>query len=247
MKKRNLFKLAALTAVFALGSMFANAQVVTPNITPQTPTIPGQVSTPTIPGGSIKVIDNKGTIKYLQVQNGITQVTNTATSNGAVVTTWQLGGSLVENTYIDVNGKAFALDGIAITSVAASTNATTGSSHGTGSGWTLLVRNEATGAIEKMLASTLVNSGHQLYEITNAGNANPGTGVTYDSGTSTYTFSFTGLTFPAFKNVYVYRNGAKLIADVDYKNVEGGTSFTITTTADLPIYTGDKIELHFIK
>ena len=47
MKKRNLFKIAALTAVFALGSMFANAQNPTP-----------------VP--AVKLIDNKGTIKYLQ-------------------------------------------------------------------------------------------------------------------------------------------------------------------------------------
>ena len=32
----------------------------------------------TVQGGAIRVIDNKGTKKYLQVQNGITQVTDTA-------------------------------------------------------------------------------------------------------------------------------------------------------------------------
>lgn len=233
--------MAALTAVFALAGMFANAQQTTGNVTLQTNTTLGST------GGSVKVIDNKGTVKYLQSQNGVTMFTNTLPSGG-VVTTWQLGGTLTNNTYIDVDGKVFALDGISLvnpTTLPASTDATDQSDHGTGTGWTILVRNEATGAISKLKASDLVNSGHQVYDITAAGTAVAGTNVAY--ATNVYTFTITGIALPEFKNVYVYRNGAKLIAGVDYELTAGGTTFTITTTSELPVYTGDKIEIHYVK
>jgi hypothetical protein len=91
-------------------------------------------------GVTVKVIDNKGTIKYLQTNNGITSITSTSPAN-ETRTTWQLGGALVDDTYIDVDENVFALDGIELidTSViAASTDATDQSDHGTGTGWTLL-------------------------------------------------------------------------------------------------------------
>ena len=65
----------------------------------------------TVQGGAIRVIDNKGTKKYLQVQNGLTQVTNTAPAGG-IVTTWQLGGQLVDDTDIDFNAKALSFDNV---------------------------------------------------------------------------------------------------------------------------------------
>lgn len=126
-------------------------------------------------GVSVRLVDNKGTIKYLQTNNGITSITST-TAASTTTTTWQLGGSLTAETYIDVDGKAFALDGIkliapnaadliitdvdprtgitfvdaaAVTSYnaakVASSNATNQSDHGTGIGWTVLIRDEATG------------------------------------------------------------------------------------------------------
>lgn len=226
MKKRNLFKLAALTAVFALGSMFANAQNPTP-----------------VP--AVKLIDNKGTIKYLQSDNGLTTV-STSSPSGGVQVTWKLGGTLMENTYIDVRGNVFGLDSIQLTTVDAATSGTLGLDHAVspGSGWTLLVRNEATGAIEKMLATDLVQSGHQVYTITEPGQATAGVNVTYAS--NVYTFTVTGVTLPAFDNVYVYRNGAKLIATIDYAPATSST-FTISVTTDLPIYDNDVIELHYVK
>lgn len=224
MKKRNLFKIAALTAVFALGSMFANAQTATP-----------------VP--PVKLIDNKGTIKYLQSDNGLTTI-STSSPSGGVQVTWKLGGTLIENTFIDVNGNVFGLNGLALETGNASTDATTESNAGTGTGWTLLVRDEATGAIKKMLATDLVQSGHQIYTITDPETAVAGTDVAYAAGV--YTFTMTGVTFPAFSNVYVYRNGAKLIATIDYVQASSST-FTITVTSDLPIYDNDVIELHYVK
>ena len=45
-------------------------------------------------GGHIRVIDNKGTIKYLtSYKMGLTQVTDSA-PDGGIITTWQLGGQL---------------------------------------------------------------------------------------------------------------------------------------------------------
>lgn len=92
MKKRNLFKLAALTAVFALGSMFANAQTT---VTTDSATVRSHADGPVV-----KVIDNKGTVKYLQSNNGITTITSTVPGN-QTTTTFQLGGTLDTNTYID--------------------------------------------------------------------------------------------------------------------------------------------------
>jgi hypothetical protein len=228
MKKTNIFKMAALTAVFAVAGMFANAQVTTgPDIPLQSAAVLGQDS------GYVKVIDNKGTVKFLQSRNGITMFTNT-TPSGGVITTWQLGGTLADNTYIDVDGKVFALDGIPLVDTAtlqASTNATTLSDHGTGTGWTILVRNEATGATMKMLASDLlkVQSGQQVYTAT--------------AGLVTYTL--TGITLPSYKSVYVYRNGAKLIANEDY--TIAGDVVTLVPGSNYTIYAGDRIEVHYIK
>jgi hypothetical protein len=59
-------------------------------------------NTANVLNGTVRVIDNKGTIKYLQAANGITTLTNSSTD--VTTTTWQLGGTLTVNTYIDVDG-----------------------------------------------------------------------------------------------------------------------------------------------
>lgn len=223
MKKRNLFKIAALTAVFALGSMFANAQT--------NPAVPSPIP-------PVKLIDNKGTVKYLQSNNGLTTVTENVASG--VQVTWKLGGRLMENTYIDVNGLVFGLDNLEIEIGDAATSSTTAEAHGgSGSGWTLLVRDEETGAIKKMLATDLIQSGHELF----VASANQ----------TVYDLTTTGDFLPNFNNVYVYRNGAKLIAGVDY-NITDGDTFTLTNTGPetatfepYTIFAGDRIEIHYIK
>ena len=190
-------------------------------------------------GVSVKLIDNKGTIKYLQTNNGITSITST-TAGSATTTTWQLGGALSDDTYIDVDGNVFALDGIELVdtaSLAPSANATDQSDHGTGSGWTLLVRDEATGAIKKLKASDLV-SGIRIVH-TQGADASADVAITV-----------TGLPVLAagttFAKLFVYRNGAKLRTGVDF--VATANTVTITYSAsDLPMYTGDVVEIQYIK
>jgi len=231
MKKRNLFKLAALTAVFALAGMFASAQITSPDgtdILVQSSGAPGAT------GGTIKVIDNKGTVKYIQASNGITSFTNTATPGG-VVTTFQLGGQLIDSTYIDVNGNKFGIKGL--------------TTAGTGAGLQLVVI-DGNGALQKLNFTDLIQSGHEIYTIgTPAAAGSPGH---FANTGDTYTFTVYGtITLPTFKNVYVYRNGAKLLAGVDYTiGLTPYDTFIITanaTTDGFPLYAGDKIEIHFIK
>lgn len=161
-------------------------------------------------GVSVKLIDNKGTIKYLQTNNGITSITST-TAGSATTTTWQLGGSLVDDTYIDVSGKVFGLDRIELVNIAtsqASTNATNKSVHGgTGSGWTLLVRDESTGDIKKLKATDLIVSGFVDY-----------TADATDEGNGFKAITATGIPATATDRakIWVYRNGAKLIYGVDF-------------------------------
>ena len=186
-------------------------------------------------GVSVKLIDNKGTIKYLQTNNGITSITST-TAGSATTTTWQLGGTLTDDTYIDVSGKAFALNGIELvdgTTVAASTDATSLSSHGTGTGWTLLIRDEATGKTQKMLATDLVQSGRA-----------DDTADAAEETANAIVITAVGVPLIDAK-VWVYRNGAKLNA-ADYAL----TTDTVTVTevaSSWDLYEGDVFEVQWIK
>ena len=155
-------------------------------------------------GESVRVIDNKGTIKYLQTNNGITSITSTATNN-TTTTTWQLGGTLVDATIITTSPTGtFTIDGeefnLANTEVNASAAATT--TDDTGTGYTLLVREEGTGRVKKMLATDLITGGQVLFPIAADGNlVVTATGLA--AGTSIY-------------KVSVYRNGNKLRGVTDY-------------------------------
>jgi hypothetical protein len=188
--------------------------------------------------GSVKVIDNKGTIKYLQSKNGITMLTD-KTPDGGVITTWQLGGALTDNTYIDATGKVFAIDGVKlITSTdLPSKDATTGSVHGTGTGFTLLVRDEATGETKKMLATDLVSGIRTEY--TQVANATADVAITV-TGLPVLTAGTTDA------KLFVYRNGAKLRSGIDFVATADLVTITYSAT-DLPMYTGDVIEIQFIK
>ncbi len=196
--------------------------------------------------GTVRVIDNKGTKKYLQVKNGLTLLTDT-TPDGGIISTWQLGGTLTNNTYIDATGKIFSLDGLKLTpsSAAASTNATdqsvgtNGTTLGstgtaaTGTGWTVLIRDEATGEISKMLVSNLIEGGHM--EVTAAANATVPT--------------IADASIPGeYQKVAVYRNGAKLRANVDYSVAAGAVTLTPVSAApnDWSIYSGDIFEVQWI-
>lgn len=213
MKKTNIFKVAALTAVFAVAGMFANAQNIGT----------GTISTPD--GPVVKVIDNKGTVKYFQSNNGITTITSTAPGQ-LTTTTWQLGGTLDTATYINTDGKIFGLMGLLW-------NTDTASTGGTTAGYSLLVRDEATGRTMKRQATDLIQAGQELFIATD--------------NLVTYTLT-SGVVLPLFNKVYVYRNGAKLIADIDYD--VAGSVITLNPSnpnENFTIYAGDKIEVHYIK
>ena len=243
--KRNL-QIVSRLGVFLLLMLsvsLANAQQTTGDIATKTGINYGTDNNTT--DMSVRVIDNKGTIKYLQVQNGITTLTNTTA--GVTTTTWQLGGALTNDTYIDVDGSAFVIDGIElvdITTEAASTDATTLSDAGpdgdtapTGTGWTFLVRDEATGATKKLLASDLIQNAHAVHTI---------------ASTATLTYSVTGINVGTdFTKVSVYRNGAKLLAGVDYTVADNGTDSDVTLipnpgtgVSNWDLYVGDVIEVH---
>ncbi|MDC0571159.1 hypothetical protein OAO52_04590 [Flavobacteriaceae bacterium] len=228
-KKLHYNALLIVFAIFCSTPFFA--QQTTGDVPKQGDIVPGT----TVTAGAVRVIDNKGTIKYLQAKNGLTLLSNT--SADVTTTTWQLGGTLTDDTYIDVDGNVFALDGIElvdVTTLAASTNATDQSDHGTGTGWTLLVRDEATGATKKLLATDLLQSGQEKFTATAGQTA----------------FALKGApVLPKFSQVWVYRNGAKLVANVDY-TVAASTVTLVPSTAvpnDWQVFANDVIEVHFVK
>jgi len=221
MKKTNIFKIAALTAVFAVAGMFANAQITDPSSTDLNQQTP-------VNGSVVKVIDNKGTVKYLQSANGITTITSTVSGN-QTTTTFQLGGTLLEDTYIDVDGNEFGITGLDFV-----TSPPTAATAPTGAGFAMMVIDNVTGDLKKMYFTDLIQAGQELFVATD--------------GLVSYPLTAPGVVLPTFQKVYVYRNGAKLIAGVDY-SVATNVVTLIPTNANenFTIYAGDRIEVHFIK
>ena len=193
-------------------------------------------------GESIKVIDNKGTIKYLQTNNGITSITSTNSGN-KTTTTWQLGGELTNNTYINASGAIFAIDGIELAAGAASTNAVDGevikgNTTTTAIGYTFLVRDEATGATKKLLASDLI-TGIRVVDTQ---------GI---DATADVTIAVSGLPVltagTSAAKLSVYRNGVKLRFTEDFLNTTVDQITIKYDAADLPMYAGDVIEIQYLK
>ena len=181
--------------------------------------------------GSIKLIDNKGTIKYIQATNGITTLTNTSGAD-LTTTTFQLGGTLTDDTYIDVNGKVFGLNGIAMidtTAENASTDATSLSTNA-GTGYTLLTRDESTGVIKKLKLGDLGVVGSQEVFTATAGQTN---------------YTLNGDPKLSLFKTYVYRNGAKLVAGTDYK-LSTTTDGLVELQNTFPVFAGDVIEVHYL-
>ena len=205
----NYLKLAVLGLMMFAGSAI-NAQTTSANAGTANTTQANKA------GETIKLIDNKGTIKYMQSNNGITTITSTAAGN-KTTTTWQLGGTLVENTDIDLNGQTFSLDQVLEVNPTAGTPTagdiaatTTASVAGTTTGWTILVRDEATGAIKKLKATDLLQSGTTEYEA-----------VIADETANAKTFNVAKMPGDLSK-VWVYRNGAKLRISIS-KNRDPGS------------------------
>ena len=146
-----------------------------------------------------------------------------------------------QNTYIDATGKVFAIDGIKlITSTdSPSSNATNASIHGTatGTGYTLLVRDEATGETKKMLIADLVSGIRTEY--TQGANATADVDITV-----------TGLPVlnagTTIAKLFVFRNGAKLRTIADFTAAADKVTIKYSAT-ELPMYAGDVIEIQYIK
>ncbi len=229
-----------LGVALSLFGFAANAQQVTADIVKQPAATLGKIGTGLGDGGSIRVIDNKGTIKFLQAKNGITQITNTA-PNGGVVTTWQLGGKFEDDVTLDVNGKYLKFASVLqntdtkATASGAVTTLATQATIGT-SGLILLMRDEATGTMVKVLASDLVKGGQMKVAATADGTAP----------------ALTETTIPGdYTKVWVYRNGAKLVANDDYTVAAGVV--TLSADADVAdpdhwqIFSGDVFEVQWIR
>ena len=172
--------------------------------------------------------------------------------DGGIVSTWQLGGTLSDDTEINAGGKKFAitLDGSDGTFVLNGIQEETGDAAatlpatGAGTGFTLLTRDEVTGQVKKLLVTDLITSGQTYftavkdqfdYDVTGTGGNNIMTG--------------NQVPLPDFSKVWVYRNGAKLIANVDYEIVANVVKLKPNTTApnDWTIYAGDIIEVQYYK
>lgn len=230
---------------FLKGGLLALMMLAGVSLQAQTTTGTDNVAQGDADGVSVKLIDNKGTIKYLQSNNGITTITSTEAGN-LTTTTWQLGGELLEDTYIDVEGKVFSLDGLKLENGTAATTAATQTGHDAGTtttasgdtGWTLVVRDEATGELKKLLAKNLIQSGW-----------NEGTADTTDATNGSITISATGI--PALAGnegkIWVFRNGAKLKQGTDFTVIDG-VSVTVTeVTNSWDLFEGDEFEVQWVK
>ena len=232
--KINYLKLAILSLILTFG-FSVNAQ----NSDPSTGIGQGDSA-----GPSIKLIDNKGTIKYMQSNNGITTVTSSADGN-KTTTTWQLGGTLIDATTITttadtgtftIDGEEFSLENIATTGVEKATTTSAVSAENK-SGYTILVRNEKTGNIEKLLATNLI-SGIRV-EMTQVINAIANVPITV-AGLPTLSIGST------IAKLFVFRNGIKLRSATDFVATAGIVTITYDA-ADLPMYADDIIEIQYIK
>ncbi|OIQ38885.1 MAG: hypothetical protein BM563_05105 [Bacteroidetes bacterium MedPE-SWsnd-G1] len=229
--KKNYFKLGVF-AVFMMAASLVNAQTLPANSGTANTTQANAA------GEVIKVIDNKGTIKYIQANNGITSITSTA-ANNKTTTTWQLGGTLVEDTNIATGlnefkitldaGGTFVIDGI----VEETGNAAAAMG---GPGFSLLVRDEATGEVRNILKTDLIDVvlvEQQLGADTSADISITVTGVLLAS--------------TSVNRIAVYRNGVKLRESTDYSISADDTVQVDIAAIGGEAYNLDVFEVQWIK
>ena len=197
----------------------------------------GFAQTSTGSGASVRVIDNKGTIKYLQTNNGITSITSAAAGN-KTTTTWQLGGTLTEPTTIATDGT----NTLNITGLVAETNGINGAATTAGAaGYTLVVRDEVSGALKKILAADIL-AGAAITGIRDFSTMSSDAIAPFD-------LNVTGLPIIDATNNFklsVYRNGIKLRFTADFTSTVAGTLNITANATNLPIYDGDVFEVHYL-
>lgn len=273
---RKQLKMAAFAALLAVG-FTANAQRTDTSanagtdFTRQANTVLGE------DGGSVKVVDNKGTIKYLQASNGVTMFTDTA-PNGGVITTWQLGGTLTDETYITAGANTeFNLDGLELVGPALtqaefdaqvlagtltdtpttrlriiSTTATDRGIHGAAgvTGFTVLIRDEVSGAIKKMQLTDLFQVKAIGADYTQSAGGS-GTPDAAGNATANVTIPVGGLpiltTAMQARKLFVFRNGVKLRWGVDFTTATADEIVITYNAVDMPMYNGDVIEVQYIE
>ena len=247
--KNNYLKLGMMAAVM-LSASIGFAQTTSGSIGKSANTTLGSA------GGSVKVIDNKGTIKYLQSKNGLTTFTDLA-PDGGVVTTWQLGGVLTDPTTITTDGtNTLNIAGLVAEGSGITGAATTGTLNT--SGYTLVVRDEDTGALKKILAADILAGAAItgiLQEYVQGTDVNANTALE-PNATVNVDIVVTGLQIldaTTSAKLSVYRNGVKLRYSTDFTlETDGGTTPIISVQiplanfAILPMYAGDIIEIQYL-
>lgn len=165
--------------------------------------------------GQVKLMSASTLFAKLTANNGLTRVGDSI----------QLGGNLTKNTTISTNGKNLT---IGVGGAAGDSLNITGLSSGNTATDSLLVVNGTTGKVGKVTATSLMQSGDQNFTST--------------AGQTVY--SVTGMPATASK-VWVYRNGAKLLATTDY-TVTAGT-MTLSGAMGSLVVAGDIIEVEWVK
>ncbi|MCG8184282.1 hypothetical protein [Tenacibaculum piscium] len=239
MRKTNSFKLA----VVAVG-MLAITSTVTAQVT---------------------AVDNKGTIKTLQGGNGISEGFDATTNT----TTFKLGGTLTEATTITSDVKTggtnyFAIDGLglvdintalpSVSAAGAGTLAAGLTAAGAGAlatvvtnagetknltGLTLMVTDEATGEVKKLLAEDAAKflSYFNPAKVSLRVETSPAAAGINQSITVTGLVAADVTANPG--RLFVYKNGVKLSIDTDFSVADD------TVTISLPVFTTDLIEVQF--
>lgn len=178
----------------------------------------------------VKLVDNKGTIKYLQSNNGITTITSTSAGN-QTTTTWQLGGELIENTSINLNSKEFGFEGV----------------QEDAGERTLLVLDDSNKlkTVELDEIAGLVTGIYKPHTVVDTDITNNSVTPPQPKDLDITVTGIPAITGKDDSNAFklsVYRNGIKLRITEDFDVVED--KVTIKTR---PLYKNDEFEIHYIE
>lgn len=173
---------------------------------------------------SVVVADpSTGALKRISLKDAV-KANNGLTKSGDTV---KLGGSLIENTNVTLNGKS-----LTFTTSASDSMKIENLRSGNLANDSLVVADGANGTLRRVSAASLLTSGEQIFTAT--------------AGLTTYTVT----NLPAqVSRVWVYRNGVKLVATTDY--TVSGTTLTLNPGGVAPddwaVLAGDKIEVQWVK
>jgi hypothetical protein len=178
----------------------------------------------------VKLVDNKGTIKYLQSNNGITTITSTS-SGHETTTTWQLGGELIEDTTIKLGDNEFGFEGVGEDKEER----------------TLLVLDDNNNLkkVELNEIAGLVTGVYKPHTVVETDITDASSDPPVTKNLDITVEGIPEITTKADSNAFklsVYRNGIKLRIIEDFTVAEG--KVTIITK---PLYKDDEFEIHYIE